>query len=175
MSKVSDYNEENDEVLPLSNQGRPSSHMDNMRNFRASMKANPGAINQQRASVANTLARASQKFSLDGGTDAAALVVENERLKTTIHVLSKKLEGLEYNDEEQMKLRKDKNIHLDQIDDLKTQVSKLEGELEVRVSEYESKLANQVSEAEGRLAVQVSEAKGRLEATVSDYDARMKA
>lgn len=163
-SNASHYDEDNDVVLPLDTSVRASQHIENMKNFRQSMRASNSALGNQRASVANTIARASKAFSIDGNTDAAALVVENERLKTTIHVLQKKLEGLQYNDDETQKLRKEKNLHMDEIDDLKTKVSTLEAELEVKVSEYEAKLT-----------AQVSEASARLEATVSDYESRLKA
>jgi len=43
-------------------------------------------------SVKDSIARASVKFELQGGTDAGELVIENERLKTTIMVLQKKLQ-----------------------------------------------------------------------------------
>lgn len=64
----------------------------NMKQFRASMALDANAINKQRASVAVTISRASQPFQLKDGTDAGNLVIENERLKTTIMVLSQKLQ-----------------------------------------------------------------------------------
>jgi len=49
---------------------------------------------EKRQSVANTIARASMKFERGGptgNTDAGELVIENDRLKTTIMVLQQKL------------------------------------------------------------------------------------
>jgi hypothetical protein len=62
------------------------------KNFRASMMVNQDSF-KQRESVANTIARASSQFGLNGSGDKnnAKLVVENERLKTSIMVLTQKL------------------------------------------------------------------------------------
>ena len=44
-------------------------------------------LNEVRKSVKHTIARASVKFELKDGSSAGDLVIENERLKTSILVL----------------------------------------------------------------------------------------
>ena len=79
-SQASLYDDK-DTVAPLDS--KPA----NMKQFRASMAIDSNAINKQRATVANTIARASLKFQLKDETEQGSLVIENERLKTTIMVL----------------------------------------------------------------------------------------
>ena len=55
------------------------------------MAVNPRELNKTRESVRNTINRASMKFELADGTQAGDLVIENERLKTSIMVLNQKL------------------------------------------------------------------------------------
>lgn len=62
-----------------------------MKKLRQSIAIRPADINKQRATVANTLARASMRFELKDGNDAGEVLIENERLKTSILILQQKL------------------------------------------------------------------------------------
>lgn len=46
---------------------------------------------KKRMSVRESIAQASSSFKLREGTEAADLVIENERLKTTLQILNQKL------------------------------------------------------------------------------------
>ena len=49
------------------------------------------ANSKKRMSVRESIAQASCSFKLREGTEAADLVIENERLKTTLQILNQKL------------------------------------------------------------------------------------
>ena len=48
-------------------------------------------FNKDSASIRNSINRASVSFKLEGGTEAGDLVIENERLKSTLMILNQKL------------------------------------------------------------------------------------
>jgi hypothetical protein len=89
------------------------------------MALDPEAINKQREVVAETLARASGSFQLKEGTEAGALVIENERLHTTILLLQQKLQTLSVTHNDTQSLFAKEKRYLDEIEGLKTQVSTL--------------------------------------------------
>lgn len=94
---------------------------------------------KQRESVADTIARASSKFQMGDGTEAGSLVIENERLKTTIMVLTQKLQTQTHTGDEMEKFQKNDRHQKNEIAELKAKVSGLEAELTAKVSEYESR------------------------------------
>lgn len=59
-----------------------------MREFRKSMAVDTAKSFAQQQSVRNTVARASVAFNAGGGTQAGELVIENERLKSTLLILN---------------------------------------------------------------------------------------
>ena len=60
----------------------------NMQQFRQSMMVDAKQVSGSRTSVVKSIARASTRFELQDGTDAGQMKIENERLKTTIMVLT---------------------------------------------------------------------------------------
>ena len=56
------------------------------------VKANTTVITN-RESLRKSISRASTRFELNDGVDGASLKIENERLKTTILVLTQKLQA----------------------------------------------------------------------------------
>ena len=60
-----------------------------MREFRKSMAVDTALSFQTKESVKNSVARASLAFKLnDGCTDAGEIIIENERLKSTLLILN---------------------------------------------------------------------------------------
>ena len=90
------------------------------------MAQNPNSTNKMRQSVVNTITRASVKFEMKDGSDAGNLMIENERLKTSVAVLQDKLKVQDMNQDENnlhQKRNREKNA---EIEELKTKVSSLE-------------------------------------------------
>lgn len=73
------------------------------------------------------------------GSEAGGLVIENERLKTTIMVLTQKLQTQTHTCDEMEKFQKSDRQQKNEIAELKAKVSGLEAELTAKVSEYQSK------------------------------------
>lgn len=85
--KLSEATENRDEVAPL--ESRASAHLKKMAAVRQSLASS--SERKQKGSLKGVLDRASTKFAMRDGNDAAELAIENERLKTTITVLQQKL------------------------------------------------------------------------------------
>jgi hypothetical protein len=64
-----------------------------MKQFRQSLVNVKTTIVTNKASMRNSIARASTRFELADGVDGGQLKIENERLKTTILVLTQKLQA----------------------------------------------------------------------------------
>lgn len=76
----------------------------------------------KRTSIRKSIVHASQAFKLQDGTEAGDLVIENERLKTTLQILQQKLKLQTDSDEQFAKLRK-------QVQELDTENSSLKSEV----------------------------------------------
>ena len=79
-----------------------------------------------RKTIGDTIGRASVKFELKDGSQAGELVIENERLKTSIMVLQQKLNVQDHTLDENEKLQKENTALLNENDELKVKVSGLE-------------------------------------------------
>ena len=62
-----------------------------MRVMRRSMAITAKEFGSNSGSIRNSINRASVSFKLAGGTEAGDLVIENERLKSTLMILNQKL------------------------------------------------------------------------------------
>lgn len=118
----------------------PKKQIQDLKSFRASMQLNPNQINKTRSSAINSINRLSNRFG-GGGVDAGQLVIENERLKTTIEILQQKLQTISVTEDQTKQLAEKEKKYLEEIEDLRIKVSSLESELTVKVSGYEQKLA----------------------------------
>lgn len=141
----------------------------------ASSRIESGQKDANRKTVAETIARASAMFynRQAEGTDSGSLVIENERLKTTIVVLTKKLKAQTHTTEEVEKLQKQERALLDENEELRSKVSMLEADIQMKVSQAESELQATVSGYEAKLAAQVSAYEGQLAAQVSSYEGQL--
>ena len=83
-------------------------------------------LSKVRNSVKQTLARASVKFELKDGSEAGSLVIENERLKTTILVLTEKLKVQEHSNHENDQMNLKLRVRDADILDYKSQIAALE-------------------------------------------------
>lgn len=113
--------------------------------------------------------RASSKYSADGsGTgENSGLIIENERLKTSIMVLSQKLQAQNHTSDENKKLELNERKHRHDADELgikckllEAEVSDLKANNESTVSQYEAKIATTVSNHQTELANRVSSSLG---------------
>lgn len=93
--------------------------------MRKTMAVDSTASNNQRKSVMNSIARASVKFELKDGTEAGELVIENERLKTTIMVLNNKLKVQDDTEKSNARLLKLQRQYEDEIDEYKADIDGL--------------------------------------------------
>jgi len=98
----------------------------NMKSLRNSMAVNPVALNKFRQTVGHAISRASVKFELKDGSDAGNLVIENERLKTSIEVLTQKMKVQDHNSSENEQLHGENRKQKKEIEELKSKVSSLE-------------------------------------------------
>ena len=96
--------------------------------FRDSMKVNQDQMNKQRMSIQDTIKRASERFKGASG-DTGALVIENERLKTSIMVLTQKLQAIEHTNDSTKKLEVNERKFKHEADDLGQKVKMLEAEV----------------------------------------------
>lgn len=69
----------------------PITDMAAIKKMRQSMAVNLGQQALDNKSVRNSIARASVSFKIADGTEAGDLVIENERLKSTLMILNQKL------------------------------------------------------------------------------------
>ena len=68
--------------------------------------------------MGNAIARASVKFEMKDGSDAGNLVIENERLKTSILVLTQKMKVQDHTNAENKKLHSENRKHKQEIEEL---------------------------------------------------------
>ena len=93
-----------------------------MREFRKSMKVDQNISNKLRESVSNSMARASVSFKTTrGGADSGELVIENERLKSTLLILNQKLKTNADTDGVIQRLKDQVDLHSAEINNLKTE------------------------------------------------------
>ena len=78
------------------------------------------------SSIRKSIARASVSFNLADGTEAGDLVIDNERLKTTIAILNGKLKSQEDSEEIIRKLRGQNQDLERENTNLKSRISSLE-------------------------------------------------
>ena len=112
-----------------------------------------------RDKMSDIISRAGERFKLQDGMKAGDLMIENERLKTSIMVLTKKLKAQNHTADmvEKLTLRERDAIH--ENDDLKQKVSELETEIQMKVSECEglvSKFTAQIEANQSETEVRVS-------------------
>ena len=79
-----------------------------------------------RNTIGQAITRASVKFELKDGSDAGNLVIENERLKTSIMVLQQKLKVQDHTGDENETLQKSDRKQKHEIKELRSKVSSLE-------------------------------------------------
>jgi predicted RNase H-like nuclease (RuvC/YqgF family) len=94
-----------------------------------------------------------------GNTDAGELVIENDRLKTTIMVLQQKLKVQDDTEGVNTRLQSEVREHEETVENLKNQVEELTAEvkqlrqkLEVSTNKYNSTISTTVSENERKYA-----------------------
>ena len=147
-----------------------------MKQMRKSMALNPNQNSAARQSVANTIARASMKFELKDGTEAGELVIENDRLKTTIMVLNQKLKVQDHTEGTNERLQTEVRDHEIEIEHLRNTVGNLESDnaklskkLDLLTSRSDQSMTQVIYENERKWNIMVTEHNTTITSMTEEY------
>ena len=137
-----------------------------MRTIRKSMAITATQFGKDSNKVRDSIKRASVSFKLEGGTEAGDLVIENERLKSTLMILNQKLKVGQDTDGIVDKLTKENSTlrkeHELAISKMRRQYEEQDCDLRKENSDAIGKLNSTNAEAIGKLNSDHAEAIGKL-------------